>query len=125
MALKQGRGTPRSPSHGDGCVCVLVAQSCPTLSDPMDCSPPSSSVHGVFQARVLESVAMSSRGSSRPRIEPASPVFPVLAGGFFTTSATREVLGMDGNSNSQHSLRKAERTPGSSGNFRPGSVGKQ
>ena len=31
-----------------------VAQSCPTLSDPMDCSPPSSSVHGIFQARVLE-----------------------------------------------------------------------
>ena len=31
-----------------------VAQSCPTLSDPMDCSPPGSSIHGVFQARVLE-----------------------------------------------------------------------
>jgi len=31
-----------------------VAQSCPTLSDPMDCSLPGSSVHGVFQARVLE-----------------------------------------------------------------------
>jgi len=31
-----------------------VAQSCPTLSDPMDCSPPDSSVHGIFQARVLE-----------------------------------------------------------------------
>ena len=30
-----------------------VAQSCPTLSDPMDCSPPGSSIHGVFQARVL------------------------------------------------------------------------
>ena len=31
-----------------------VTQSCPTLSDPMDCSPPGSSVHGIFQARVLE-----------------------------------------------------------------------
>ena len=31
-----------------------VAQSCLTLSDPMDCSPPSSSIHGIFQARVLE-----------------------------------------------------------------------
>ena len=31
-----------------------VAQSCPTLSDPMNCSPPGSSVHGIFQARVLE-----------------------------------------------------------------------
>ena len=35
-----------------------VAQSCPTLSDPMDCSPPGSSVHGIFQARVLEWGAM-------------------------------------------------------------------
>ena len=31
-----------------------VAQSCPTLSDPMDCSPPGSSIHGILQARVLE-----------------------------------------------------------------------
>ena len=31
-----------------------VAQSCPTLSDPTDCSPPGSSIHGIFQARVLE-----------------------------------------------------------------------
>ena len=41
------------------CVCVLVAQSCPTLCDPMDCSPPDSSVHGILQARVLEWVAVS------------------------------------------------------------------
>ena len=34
-----------------------VAQSCPTPSDPMDCSPPGSSIHGIFQARVLEWVA--------------------------------------------------------------------
>ena len=47
---------------------VLVAQFCPTLCDPMDCSPPSSSVHGILQARRVEWVAMpSSRGSSRPR----------------------------------------------------------
>ena len=45
-----------------------VAQSCPTLCDPMDCSPPGSSVHGILQARILEWVAISfSRGSSRPR----------------------------------------------------------
>ena len=37
-----------------------VAQSCPTLSDPMDCSPLGSSVHGIFQARVLDWVAISS-----------------------------------------------------------------
>ena len=36
-----------------------VAQSCPTLCDPMDCSPTGSSVHGIFQARVLEWVAIS------------------------------------------------------------------
>ena len=45
-----------------------VAQSSPTLCNPMDCSLPGSSVHGIFQARVLEWVAISfSRGSSQPR----------------------------------------------------------
>ena len=36
-----------------------VTQSCPTLHDPMDCSPPGSSIHGTFQARVLEWVAIA------------------------------------------------------------------
>ena len=36
-----------------------VAQSCPTLRDPMDCSLPGSSIHGIFQARVLESGAIA------------------------------------------------------------------
>ena len=45
-----------------------VAQSCPTLSDPMDCSPPGSSVLEIFQARILEQVTISySRESSSPR----------------------------------------------------------
>ena len=45
----------------------LVAQSCPILCDPMDCSLPGSSVHGILQARLLEWIAMPfSRGSSRP-----------------------------------------------------------
>ena len=49
-------------------LCVLVAQSCPTLCDPTDCSPPGSSVHGIPQARILEQVAIPfSRGSSQPR----------------------------------------------------------
>ena len=49
------------------CVCS-VTQLCPTLCNPMDCSPPDSSVHEIFQARVLEWVAIScSRGSSWPR----------------------------------------------------------
>ena len=51
-----------------------VAQSCPTLRDPMDCSLPGSSVHRIFQARVLEWGAISfSRGSSNPGIKPRSP----------------------------------------------------
>ena len=46
----------------------LVTQLCPSLCDPMDCSPPGSSVHGILQARILEWVAMpSSRGSSQHR----------------------------------------------------------
>ena len=45
-----------------------VAQSCPTLCDPIDCSLPGSSVHEIFQAIVLEWIAISfSRGSSQPR----------------------------------------------------------
>ena len=47
---------------------LLLSQSCPTLCNPMDCSPPGSSVHGILQARILEWVAMpSSRGSSQSR----------------------------------------------------------
>ena len=50
------------------CVSVLSHQSCLTLCDPRDCSPPGSSVHGILQARILEWVAISSfRGSSWPR----------------------------------------------------------
>ena len=41
---------------------VKITQSCPTLCDPMDCSLPGSSVHGVFQARILEWVAIPSPG---------------------------------------------------------------
>ena len=44
------------------CVCVhaKLLQSCPTLCDPMDCSPSGSSVHGILQARILERAAISS-----------------------------------------------------------------
>ena len=74
------------------CVCVKSLQACRTLCDPMDCSPPGSSVRGVLQARILEWVAMpSSSGSSwPPGIEPMSLTFPALAGVFFTTSTTWE-----------------------------------
>ena len=57
---------------------VLVAQLSLTLCNPMDCSPPGSSVHGIIQARILKWVAISfSRGSSQPRIEPGSPALQV------------------------------------------------
>ena len=48
--------------------CAKLLQSCLTLYDPIDCSPPGSSVHGIFQARILECVGISfSRESSQPR----------------------------------------------------------
>ena len=51
-----------------------LSQSCPTLCDPVDCSPPGSSVHGILQARILEWVAISfSRDLPDPGIEPRSP----------------------------------------------------
>ena len=65
-----------------------VAQSCPTLCDPMDCSPAGSLVYGIFQAWILEWVAISfSRGSSRPRdwIRVSR-----IVGRRFTVWATRE-----------------------------------
>jgi len=63
-----------------------VAQSHLTLCNPMDCSPPGSSVHGIFQARILERVAISySRESSQPRDQTMSLASPALTGGFFTT----------------------------------------
>ena len=73
-----------SQNHlGSLCVCVLVTQSCLTLCDPMDCSPPGSSVHEISQARILERVAISfSRGSSQPRNRTHTSC---LAGRFFTT----------------------------------------
>ena len=65
------------------CGVCSVAQSCPALCDPMDSSPPGSSVHGISQARILEWVAISfSRGSSQPR---GRTWVSCIAGGFFTT----------------------------------------
>ena len=55
-------------------VAVLVTQLCSTLCDPMDCSLPGSSVHGILQARILEWVAIPfSRDLPNPGIEPRSP----------------------------------------------------
>ena len=81
------------PCYCTGCklkVKVLVAQSCPTLCDPMDCTLPASSVHGILQARIPEWVAIpSSRDLPNPGTELRPPV---LAYRFFTTCATREAM---------------------------------
>ena len=74
-------------------LCVLyvwVAQLCPTLCDPMDCSPPGSSVHGISQAKILEWVAIPfSRGSSWPSDQTQ---VSCIESRFFTTWATRKAL---------------------------------
>ena len=65
-----------------------VTQLCPILCDPMDCSPPGSSVHGIFQAWILEWVFVSlSRGSSWPRDR---TWVSRIVGRRFTVWATRE-----------------------------------
>ena len=67
---------------------MLVAQSCPTLCDPMDCSSSGCSVHGILQARILERVAIPlPRGFSQPRDRTQ---VSCMAGRFFTIWATRE-----------------------------------
>ena len=67
---------------------MKVNQSCPTLSNLMDRSPPGSSVHGILQARILEWIAFPfSKGSSKPRDR---TLVSHTAGGFFTSWATRE-----------------------------------
>ena len=69
------------------CLAALVISLC----NPMDCSLPGSSVHGILQARILEWAAMlSSMGSSNPGIKPTSLKSPALGGGLFTISATWE-----------------------------------
>ena len=64
------------------CLC-----SCLTPCDPMDCSPPGSSVHGISQATILKQTAIFSSRADLPKpwIEPMSPASPALAGRFFTT----------------------------------------
>ena len=67
-------------------VCVL--KSCPTLRDPMDCNLLGFSVHVIFQARILEWVAISySRDLLNPGVKPMSLLSPALAGRFFTIAS--------------------------------------
>ena len=69
----------------------LVTQSCTTLCDPLDYSPPGSSVHEISQARILErSVMPFSRGSSWSRDQTHVSCVSCIASGFFTCWAIRE-----------------------------------
>ena len=83
LAKEKGETRQLSLCPSD-CVCVCSgAQLCPTLCDPVDCSPPGFSVHGILQARILEWVAIfSSRGSSWPWDWTRASC---TAGRFFTT----------------------------------------
>ena len=72
------------------CVCTLATQLCPTLCNPMDCSLPGTSVSGIFQARILEWIAIPfSRGSFQSRDQTQ---VSYIAGRFFTFWATWETL---------------------------------
>ena len=74
---------------------MLVTHSFPALCDPMDCSPPGSSVHGIFQARILKWVAISYfRGSSRPR---GRIHVSCIAGGFFTAESSGKPIKLSSN----------------------------
>ena len=76
----------RIPIHSEPvCVHARLLHSCPTLCDPMGCSPPFSSVCGILQARILEWVAISSsRGSSEPWDRTCVSCVSCIAGRFFT-----------------------------------------
>ena len=70
-------------------VCAQSLNQCLTLCGSVDYSLPGSSVHGIFQARILTWVPIPySRGSSHPRDQTCVSAYPALAGGFFTTSTT-------------------------------------
>ena len=75
------------PAHACCYITVRRKESCLTLCSPMDCNPPVSSVHGIFQARILEWVAIPfSRGSSPPRDQTLASR---IAGRLFAMWATR------------------------------------
>ena len=79
------------PQLNTACRVLSHFQSCLTLCNPMDCSLPSISVHGILQARILEWVAMpSSRGSFQPRDQTQVSCVFCITGRFFTTEPLRK-----------------------------------
>ena len=94
--LRPGRRRSPEPDSSDTMTSCLGFQksvshsSFLTVCDPIDCSPPDSSVHGIFQARILECLAISfSRGLPDPGIEPRSPA---LQAGFFFSMPNYSLL---------------------------------
>ena len=84
------------------CLCVMwsVTQLCPTLCDPMDYSLPGSSVHGIFQARILECIAISySRESSWPRNLTCISYISSAGRQILYRSATMKLRKLQGSSN--------------------------
>ena len=78
-------------------MCAKLLQSCLTLCDPMDYSPPGSSVHGILQTKIIEWVVCPPPGNlPNPGIESASLMSPALTGWFFTTGANWEALFLRG-----------------------------
>ena len=76
------------------CMYAKLFQSCPTLWDPMDCSPPGSSVHGILQARYGSRLPCPPPADfPNQKIESKSLMSFALAGVFFTTNVTWEALG--------------------------------
>ena len=73
--------------------CCLVTQLCPTLCNPMDCSPPGSSVHGFSRQEYWNGLPFPPpEDLPDPGIEPVSLLSSVLVGGFFNISATWEAI---------------------------------
>ena len=94
--LSQPANTPISQQgrpFGHQIYACSVTQSCPTLCNPMDYSPPGSSVHGLFQARIVEWVAISSSTGGLPDagIEPTSSTSPAWAGCLYHWAYQRHI----------------------------------
>ena len=82
----------RPPGEIYVCLHVKLLQSCPTLCNPMNCSPPGSSVHEIFQERIWEWDPWPLPGDlPNPGTEPMSLTSPALAGGFYIRSTIWEV----------------------------------
>ena len=90
LQLEEAQAKAMNTQCCQNLLCVLVAQLCPTLWKPTECSPQGSSVHGILQARILEWIAIPfSRGFSWPR---DWTLVSCIAGRFFTVWAMGNIL---------------------------------